>query len=105
MSIIALCWALIQSARMGIVGIRFRLDCRLGRPEGRAMRSTETTAGGLLTLGDAATRLGCQSWQIRKMYTKGILPEPPRIGGVRVLAEADLPALRAALLKAGYLKD
>jgi DNA-binding transcriptional MerR regulator len=38
-----------------------------------------------LTLGAAAQRLGCQAWQIRRLFERGLLPEPPRVGAYRVL--------------------
>jgi hypothetical protein len=53
---------------------------------------------------DAARALGCEPWQIAALYHRELVPEPPRVGPVRVLTPADLPVLRAALEKAGYLK-
>jgi hypothetical protein len=59
----------------------------------------------LLTLGAAAKRLGCEAWQIRRVFTRRLLPEPGRIGAYRVIHERDLPALKAALIKLGYVTD
>jgi hypothetical protein len=56
------------------------------------------------TLGKAASRLGCQAWQIRRLFERGILPEPGRVGAYRVIPERDLPKIKAALIEAGYLK-
>jgi hypothetical protein len=53
---------------------------------------------------DAARALGVEPWQIAALYQRELVPEPPRVGPVRVLTPADLPVLRAACLKAGYLK-
>jgi hypothetical protein len=54
-------------------------------------------------LGTAARHFGCQVWQLRRLYESGILAEPPRVGAFRVVTEADLPAIEAALREAGYL--
>lgn len=56
-----------------------------------------------LTLGAAARRLGCRVWQIRRLFERGLLPEPPRIGAFRVLPADRLPAVEQALRAAGYL--
>jgi hypothetical protein len=56
-----------------------------------------------LTLGDAASRLGCRPWQIRRLFERGLLSEPARVGAYRVIPEHDLPTIRAALIAAGYL--
>jgi len=56
-----------------------------------------------LQLGDVAARLGCREWQLRRLFERGLVPEPARAGRGRVFTEADLPALRSALVNAGYL--
>ncbi len=56
-----------------------------------------------LTLGQVALQLGCLTWQIQRLYQRGILPEPPRLGQHRLVTEKDLPKIRKALLEAGYL--
>lgn len=55
------------------------------------------------TLGDLARRFTCPVWAIRRLYERGLLPEPPRVGPYRVVAERDVPAVEAALRSAGYL--
>ncbi len=57
----------------------------------------------VLTLGDVARHYGCPVWAVRRLYERGLLPEPARVGVYRVAAEADLPAIGAALADAGYL--
>jgi hypothetical protein len=57
----------------------------------------------LLTLGQIARRYGCQLWQVRRLYERRLLPEPQRVSTYRVLTEADVPLVEAALRKAGYL--
>jgi hypothetical protein len=56
-----------------------------------------------LSIGEAAARLGVATWQLRRLYERKLLPEPPRIGPFRVLPAGDLPAAEAALRQAGYL--
>ena len=59
----------------------------------------------LLTIGQAAERLGAQSWRLRRLYQRGLLPEPQWVGRSRVVNEDDLPQIRTALEKAGYLPE
>ncbi len=57
-----------------------------------------------LTTGDVAHRLGCPEWKVARLYERGLLPEPARFGRFRVIDEADLPIIEAALRDAGYLR-
>ena len=57
------------------------------------------------TVGDAARRLGVHPWQVRRIYERGILPEPLRFGAYRLITDSELPALEEALKKVGYLKE
>jgi hypothetical protein len=59
----------------------------------------------LLTTGDAAQALGCREWQVSRLFERGLLPEPRRVGGKRVLTRADLDGIRVALIRAGYLRS
>jgi DNA-binding transcriptional MerR regulator len=56
-----------------------------------------------LTVGTVAQHFGCQPWQIRRLFERGLLPQAPRVGAYRVIAPADLPRVREALRLAGYL--
>jgi DNA-binding transcriptional MerR regulator len=56
-----------------------------------------------LTIGAAARHFGCQPWQIRRLFERGLLPPAPRVGAYRVIANIDLPAVEEALRAAGYL--
>jgi excisionase family DNA binding protein len=56
---------------------------------------------GLLTIGEAAQRLGCPEWRIRRLYQRGLLPPAERVGRNRVIAVADLSAVEKALRDAG----
>jgi type IV secretory pathway protease TraF len=55
------------------------------------------------TLGDLSRRYGCPVWAIRRLYERGLLAEPLRVGPYRVVAEPDVAAVEAALRAAGYL--
>lgn len=57
-----------------------------------------------MTTGEAAKKLGWPVWAIRRVYDRGLLPQPERVGQYRVIPESDLPAVKAALERAGYLK-
>jgi DNA-binding transcriptional MerR regulator len=58
-----------------------------------------------LTIGDVAKHFGCQAWQVRRLFERGLLPQAPRVGAYRVVAAADLPLVEAALRRAGYLRE
>jgi hypothetical protein len=57
------------------------------------------------TSGDLAKRFGVPPWQIKQALLRGFLAEPPRVGIYRVWIEDDLPHVRAALVRAGYLRE
>lgn len=59
--------------------------------------------GQIYTLGTLARRYGCSVWQLRRIFERGLLPPAARVGAYRVVAEADLPKVEAALRAAGYL--
>jgi hypothetical protein len=64
-----------------------------------------TTGERVLSTRDVAIRLGVQTWQIARLYWRGLLTEPPRLAGRRVIAEGQLVQVREALQRAGYLKS
>ena len=57
-----------------------------------------------MTLGQVATHFQIQLWQVRAIYQRGILPEPPRFTRFRIVDRSELPTIRAALITGGYLK-
>jgi hypothetical protein len=57
------------------------------------------------TLGQLAQRYGISIWKVRRIYERGLLDPPPRIGAYRWVPARDLPRLEAALRAAGYLHD
>jgi hypothetical protein len=58
-----------------------------------------------LTTGAAARRLGCQPWQIRRLFERALLPQAPRVGAYRIIPVTDLPHVAEALRRAGYLQE
>ena len=44
---------------------------------------------GVNTLGDLARRFNCPVWAIRRVYERGLLPEPPRVRLETVLCHFD----------------
>jgi hypothetical protein len=55
-----------------------------------------------LSATEAARQLRCPVWQIRKIFDRGLLPQPPRLGPYRVILPEDLPRIADALVRAGY---
>jgi hypothetical protein len=62
------------------------------------------TLSKFMSLDEVAKRLGCEVWQVRRVFEKKLLPPAHRIGMYRVVEKSELPRIRAALVKAGYLK-
>jgi hypothetical protein len=56
------------------------------------------------TIGAVARHFNVAVWQVRRVILRGLLPEPDRIGAYRVFTTAELPKVKAALIKAGYLR-
>jgi hypothetical protein len=56
-----------------------------------------------LTLGQVAKRFGCRTWQVARLFEREILPEPKRIGILRVISIGELETVRAALEECGYM--
>ncbi len=59
----------------------------------------------VLTMGQIARRYGCTQRQVRTLFTRGLLPEPARVGAYRVVPVEQLDLVEAAMRKAGYIKD
>jgi excisionase family DNA binding protein len=67
--------------------------------------SAKTTIDEVMGVGEAARRLGVDTWELRRLYEKGQLPDPPRIGRHRLIRGSELPRLRDLLREAGKIKD
>ena len=57
-----------------------------------------------LTTGQIALHFRVPEWQVVRLFTRKFLPEPARFQRARVIPEGSLPAVREALVRAGYLK-
>lgn len=58
-----------------------------------------------ITVGDVAKRFNCAVWQVRRLFTRGLVPPAKRIGAYRAISTADLSLIERALRKAGYLNS
>ena len=56
-------------------------------------------------LGTVGKHFGVSQRQVRRLFERGLLPEPARVGAYRVIDPDDLPKVEAALIKAGYLPE
>jgi hypothetical protein len=56
-----------------------------------------------LTLGQVAKQIGIKVWKVRRVYERGLLAEPSRIGGYRVVTATELPTLLETLRAVGYM--
>jgi hypothetical protein len=56
-----------------------------------------------LTIGAIARHFGCATWQVRRLFERGLLPLAARVGQYRVVSTENLPAVQQALERAGYL--
>ena len=57
----------------------------------------------VLSLGEVAAHFGCKTWQIRRLFERKLMAEPPRFGMFRMLRRSQLGEVEAALKKGGYL--
>jgi hypothetical protein len=56
------------------------------------------------TTGELARMWGAHLWQVRRLFEDRLLPEPKRrVGRYRLIPAADLPKVKAALVKRGYI--
>jgi AraC-like DNA-binding protein len=58
-----------------------------------------------LTVGDLAQHFKVSSWKIRRIFERGLLPQPLRLGLYRAIPSADLHKVERALREAGYLAE
>lgn len=59
----------------------------------------------LLTTSQVAALLGVEPWRIRRLYEEGLLSEPQRLGGRRLVSSRDLPAVIDSLRQKGWLSS
>jgi hypothetical protein len=58
---------------------------------------------GFLSTTELAADLGLKTWHLRRLFLGGVLPEPGRVGGHRVVHSSEVPQIRAALVAANVL--
>ncbi len=59
----------------------------------------------MLSTQDVAKHFGMPAWLIRRLYQNGMLPPARRFRGYRLITPDELPTIKDALRKAGYLAD
>jgi len=62
-----------------------------------------TTPRPFLSLGELADILSVQSWRIARLFELGVLPEPERIAGRRMIPKEMIPQIIDALRARGWL--
>lgn len=58
----------------------------------------------LLSTREVAEIAGVKTWQVRRLYEDGMLPEPGRFAGKRAISKTDIPQIVLLLEKRGWLK-
>jgi len=61
-----------------------------------------TTSFPYLSLGELAELLSVQSWRIARLFELGILPEPDRVSGRRLIPKTMVPEVVDALSARGW---
>jgi DNA-binding transcriptional MerR regulator len=56
-----------------------------------------------ITTGEVAKQLGVPLWCVRRLFERGILRERSRAGHMRLVRQSDVPRIKKALARAGYL--
>jgi DNA-binding transcriptional MerR regulator len=56
-----------------------------------------------ILIGDVAAEIPMESWRLRRLADRGLCPAPRRVGRYRVFRREDIPAIRAAAIKAGFV--
>jgi len=64
-----------------------------------------TTSFPYLSLGELAELLSVQSWRIARLFELGILPEPDRVSGRRLIPKTMVPEVVDALRARGWLRN
>jgi hypothetical protein len=64
-----------------------------------------TASRPFLSLGEVADLLSVQSWRIARLFELGILPEPVRVSGRRMIPKDSIPQIVDALRARGWLSN
>lgn len=62
-----------------------------------------TTTPSHFTSGELGDFLGVQAWKISRLFELGILEEPDRVGGRRLIPKSLIPSIVDALRDRGWL--
>lgn len=62
-----------------------------------------TASNSYLSLGELADLLSVQSWRIARLFELGVLPEPERMAGRRMIPKVMVPEVVDALRARGWL--
>jgi hypothetical protein len=57
-----------------------------------------------VSMGELADTLGVQTWRIARLFELGLLDEPPRLSGRRIIPKSQIPAIIDALRAKGWLR-
>lgn len=74
----------------------------LRRLRGTTMNATEKKSA-LLTIPEAALRVGIKENHLRRLFERDLLPAVEIVAGRRLIPESILPEIKKAASKAGYL--
>ncbi len=64
---------------------------------------TNSRSNQILSTRGVADLLGTDEWKIRRLFEDGLLDEPPRFAGKRVIWGAQIPSIIDALRSRGWL--
>lgn len=53
--------------------------------------------------GELGDELGCQAWKIARVFALGLVDEPPRVAGRRMIPRSMVPQIIRALEDRGWL--
>ena len=59
----------------------------------------------IFTVVEVADLLGCHHCNVRRLFTRGVLPEPVRLNGRFVIPKRLIKRIRAELVKRGVVKE
>ena len=57
----------------------------------------------VFTTADVARLLSVKTWQVRRLFEDGTLPDPPRLGLQRAIPREQISSIASALEKRGWL--
>lgn len=68
------------------------------------MRTAVKTTTAAYTVGDLARMFDCPEWAVRRLFTRGLIREPARLGPYRLIPNEQVGAVEQALRAAGYIR-